>query len=372
MAIFDIFKKDKNRKVFKGRDVKGILQRLCTLREHAVISTSISNISIDFVAVLGEEVFAKSILSREEAIFLLKNTALTMQFSYLFQSFDGETRLTGLGLYDNIPILKFTLPDKIVENDYRAACRVNNIGNVPVIFSYKNMEIYEGRVSDISLTGVAIIIRTKKKLDDSLTEGNEIVVELSINKKKLKLKARIMHIKGKKLGCRFLEVDNEIRDFLKGYVEERVEEMRQNLKIILEKKSYKKNENKIKNKEEVNIVVIAKNNSLITKIETALKRKYTIFSSDISLESVKAAINMTPQIIILHVEDLSIDSVTLAKRVSHIIRTFVPFILIGEAIDDKKKSELITATGALQYYPLDNFNTLSFYKTINETIKSIY
>jgi len=372
LAIFDIFKKDKHKKVFKGRDVKGIMQQLCGLREHAVISTSLSNVSIDFVAVVGDEFFVKSSLSREDAIFLLKNTELTIQFSFLFQSFRGITKLKGLGIYDNTPILKFHLPNKIIENDDRDACRVNNIGNVPVVFAYKNIEIYEGRVVDISVTGTAITVRTKDKLNNSLKEGSTIVIDFKIAGRKLKLKGTVMHVNGRKVGCRFLEVDNEIREFLKGFVTERVEEMKENLKTILKKPSEKKNVAKPKKRETAGVIVISKNDVLIGKIETALKRKYTIFSSDLSLESVKAAINMTPQIIILHVEDLSIDSITLAKRVSHIIRSFVPFILLGEEIDDKKKSELITATGALMYYPIENFNTLSFFKTINGIIKSLY
>lgn len=372
MAIFDIFKKDKNRKVYKGKDVRGILQRLCILREHAVISTTISNVSIDFVAVVGDEIFAKSDLSREDAIFLLRNSDLTIQFSYLFQSFTGITKLTGLGIFENTPVLKFHTPDKIIENDDRLACRVNNVGNVPIIFSFKNMEIYEGRLADISVTGISILVRSKKELSDSLTEGSDIVIELILRRKKLILNAKVMHIMGKKLGCRFFDVSEEDREFLKTFVEERVEEMKQSIKTILERKPKSKKESKMSVRTSSGIVVVSKNDVLIGKIENALKRKYTIFSSDLSLESVKAAINMTPQIIILHVEDLSIDSITLAKRISHIIRTFVPFILIGESIDDKKKSELITATGALSYYSLDNFNTLSFFKTINDLVKSIY
>jgi c-di-GMP-binding flagellar brake protein YcgR len=372
LAIFDIFKKDKGKKIFKGRDVKGILSQLCALREHAVISTSMSNVSVDFVAVLGEEVFVKSSLSREDAIFLLRNTDLTMQFSYLFQSFSGTTRLTGLGLYDNVPVLKFQIPDKIVETDVRYACRVNNIGNIPVTFSYRNVDIFEGRVADISVTGISVLVKTKENIKDILTESSTIVIELSLAGRKLKLQAKVMHIQGKKIGCRFLDIDNDTREFLKNYVTERVEEMKQNLKTVLEKKSQKKKKARQGKRETAGIVVVSKNNELIAKIESALKRKYTVFSSDLSLESVKAAINMTPQLIILHVEDLSIDSVTLAKRIAYIIRSFVPFILVGEGIDDKKKSSLITATGALSYYSLDNFNTLNFFKTVNETIKSIY
>ena len=90
--------------------VRGILEDACARHEFLILVTPYLRYESHFLSLEEGAVHVSATMSREDALYGLKNAELKFRFPNGASFLEGHTRLHGLGLVDNRKSIKLALP----------------------------------------------------------------------------------------------------------------------------------------------------------------------------------------------------------------------------------------------------------------------
>ena len=183
--------------------VRGILEDACARHEFLILVTPYLRYESHFLSLEEGAVHVSATMSREDALYGLKNAELKFRFPNGASFLEGQTRLLGLGLVDNRKSIKLALPKEFSEGDQRGAYRVERVGRVEATISTKRFDLWTASLVDISTSG-ARLLAPRDLTPDQLRPGDELTVSISLaDEIRINAEASVRHIDARNFGIRF-------------------------------------------------------------------------------------------------------------------------------------------------------------------------
>lgn len=205
--------------------VREILGQACARRSIVILTTPYLRVESCFLRLEGDRVHCLASMDLEDAKYGLRSPDLRVRFPSGGQFYEGATRLLGLGRVDGRPSLQVAIPTALGNGDWRRAVRVERVGRVPVTLSTRKYDLVQGRLVNISTTGVAVhllqdpgdsgpAVNDRLHVDFVLAGGPRIVA-----------KVLVRHLRDRSFGAEFLPVlPDDLLDALGQWVFKRREE----------------------------------------------------------------------------------------------------------------------------------------------------
>ena len=205
--------------------VRGILEDACVRHEFLILVTPYLRYESHFLGMEGDAVHVSATMSREDALYGLKNAELKFRFPNGTTFLEGHTRLLGLGLVDNRRSIKLSIPKEFAEGDQRGAYRVERVGRVTATISTKRFDLWTANLVDISTTG-ARLLAPRDLTSDQLNPGDEITVSITLTEDiRINAEAIIRHVDYRNFGLHFQPaLEDPIQAALSRWVFHRREE----------------------------------------------------------------------------------------------------------------------------------------------------
>jgi hypothetical protein len=138
--------------------VREILDHACARRSIAILTTPYLRFESCFLRLEGDRMHCLATMDLEDAKYGLRSPDLRVRFPSGPHFYEGATRLLGLGRIDGRQSLQLAVPAALDNGDWRRSYRVDRVGRVPVTLSTRKYQLLQGRLANISTTGVAVYL----------------------------------------------------------------------------------------------------------------------------------------------------------------------------------------------------------------------
>lgn len=183
--------------------VRAILDQACGRREFLILVTPYLRFESHFLALEGDAFHVSATMSREDAMYGLRNADLRFRFPNGVSFMEGHTHMLGLGLADGRRSLKLSLPKALAEDEQRGAYRVERVGRVTATVSTKRFEILTASLVNISSTG-ARLLAPRDLTPDFMQPGDEITITIPLTDDiRINGKALVRHLDSRNFGLEF-------------------------------------------------------------------------------------------------------------------------------------------------------------------------
>ena len=337
MALKGFF--DKNE--LSETDVKKVFQQSVHERAPAFLSTATFFYEGDIIAYVEDTFYLSNSLSREEALSHFRGRALGLKVAQGGTLFQGETKLTGLGRYRNVNILKLQVPESLKNKDPRGAYRLRTFAETPYIsFSFKDSNIGKGKILDISMSGVAFRPDGLYKISDmDLQLGSNITIDIRLEDTwKISTFAVIRHVTHNKVGVEYT-VLSEIHkaNLFKFIVKMRKVEVQK--RLLMQERIQEKNDEKqeqgdtpqAKASKPRVLIFHLDDPSLAEFLEKVLQRRFDVVLQRMVFSEIRDDINEAePDLILMEMTVRASDEVSRRKKIAAAMIGHVPYMLYGE------------------------------------------
>lgn len=136
--------------------IREILEQCCVRRGIVILTTPYLRFESCFLRLEGDRVQVLATMDLEDAKYGLRSPDLRLRFPCGQHFYEAATRLLGLGRTDGRQSLQLAVPAVLENGDGRRSYRVERVGRVPVTFSTRRFDLLQGRLANISATGLAV------------------------------------------------------------------------------------------------------------------------------------------------------------------------------------------------------------------------
>ena len=141
-------------------EIRAIFEGACEARAPFVLATQYLNFNSTFVYLSGDEIHAKTAAGAEDALCILHVNDINLRFEHELGFMEASTKLLGLGSFDGIKTVKFSLPALVDVSGGRQFQPGGDPVNHPFRYSQDKDALQGGSVDFFpDLGGVLIIIK---------------------------------------------------------------------------------------------------------------------------------------------------------------------------------------------------------------------
>lgn len=331
--------------------VRGILEEACARHEFLILVTPYLRYESHFLGMEGEAVHVSATMSREDALYGLKNAELKFRFPNGTSFLEGHTRLLGLGLVDNRKSIKLALPKEFSEGDQRGAYRVERVGRVSATISTQRFDLWTANLVDISTTG-ARLLAPRDLTPEQVKPGDAITVSISLTDEiRINAEAVIRHVDARNFGLSFQPtLEDPVQTALSRWVFQRREEDKD--RMTHRGTSMAPTGTVTRGSLEPHgLLLVSSNEGLEKELRDVLAPIQPLQRVQPHSQGLKEGLAATPTLVFFHVVSLGLDERRRLKALIEATAGKVPFMLLGsEGLEMSPLLELGTELKAAATY----------------------
>jgi len=332
------------------------LRHVCEKGELLLLVTPYVRFESNFLRLEQDAVHVAALMSREDALFGLRNPDLRMRFPFGHQFFEAATKLQGVGLVRGRQSLSLAIPTVMNVDDYRSSFRVERVGRMMATFSSRKYDLLLANVVNISTSGVRIFSQRdfedgEVMVDDVIHIAITVTSEININ-----CKAKVRYVKERILGLEFRpRPDGDLLDLFARWVFQKQEE-----EFILHSGRGEAQESAAPGApraEAPALVLVSSDAELEGRLKDVLKDLPPLQRVPPNTQSMKDLASSSRTLVLFHIASLAMDD---RKRVKVLLETLagrVPFVLLGTDVDNGALFELGNELKAVSVYALGSTST---------------
>lgn len=327
------------------------LRLACDRGELLLLVTPYLRFESNFLRLDQDVLWVAAQMSREDAIFGLKNPDLRIRFPSGHQFFEAATRLQGLGRVQGRQALGLVIPDSMKVDDHRGAYRVERVGRLMATFSSRRYDLLMATVVNISTTGVRIyaqgdFTQGDVEVDDTIHIALTVSPEIDLN-----CKAKVRYVKDRILGLEYRpRPEGPLLDAFSRWVFKKQEE--ENLILSGRIEPAVEEGPSAPPRPMAALVLVGGDPELETRLKDMLSGLPPLERVPPASQTMKDVAASGRSLVILHVPSLAMDD---RKRIKILLETLggrAPFVLLGTGVDTAALAELATETKAVAAYSL--------------------
>jgi hypothetical protein len=307
--------------------IRGILEDACGRHEFLILVTPYLRYESHFLGMEGNAVHVSATMSREDALYALKNADLKFRFPNGTSFLEGQTRMLGLGLVENRKSLKLSIPREFSEGDQRGAYRVERVGRISATLSTSHFDLWTASLVDISLTGARLLAprdltAEQLKPPDGVTVSIPLTEDIHINSG-----AIVRHVDARNFGISFdPPLEDPIKSALARWAFQRREEDQDR---ISRKGSVPGAAAVAKGPGVKGLLLVSASEGLETELKEVLKEVQPLFRAAQNVQGLREGLASSPTLVFFHVTGLTLDDRRRLKALIEAAAGRVPFMLLG-------------------------------------------
>jgi hypothetical protein len=321
--------------------IADIFRRACERRELLILVTPYLRFESSFVKLDGKEFHVAATMGREDATFGLRNAGLKMRFPHGISFLEAPTELKGFGMNDGRRTLRLAVPERLQEEDHRAAYRVDRVGRIPVTFSTPKFDLIVGTLVNLSTTG-ARIYSTRDFLVGELEAGQDMAVTIQVTDDiRINAKVTLRHVNGRTFGVEFRpQLEDGLLHPLSRWVFEKREEDLERVSRRGVETSTPAPAGKVATGTPVGLLLVSGDAALEATLQELLGGLQPLRRVPPTIAALKEALNQKPSLVLYHVPTISLDERRRIKTLTETIVGRVPLLLLGTAMEGGALLEL--------------------------------
>lgn len=318
-------------------------------------------------------------------------------FYYEGKEYYGSMKCTGMGRFENQDAIRFQIPPTITIKDDFGLTEFNVKGKKSVIFTSIFDDFIDGQLVNIGSDGVDIINQSTTPTRELLTVDRETTVDFELEPgERLFARGQVLYINnvGEELiGIRFTKVDPKIPTYISQWIADQAIAKRNADAAFL--KAYTAGVRKDKDggsgqergpkqiirldddyetrlhPGETDILLLCRDQVMIERIGKSLKRKFGVLVSKGRFRNVETILdNYEPQLILVYESLDSISGLDLVGTIRNQLPTAPPMVVLGIGEDEDKSRNKSISQGAHDYWVIEPFQPVSFFKNVGEVLKT--
>ena len=217
--------------------VREILGQACARRGMVILTTPYLRFESSFLRLEDDRVHCLATMDLDDAKYGLRSPDLRIRFPNGRHFYEGATRLLGLGRVDGRQSLQVAVPAALGNGNTRRTYRVERVGRVPVTLSTRRYDLVQGRLVNVSTTGVAVHL-LQDPGDAGPAAGDRIHVDFTLaGGLRINARVQVRHLRDRVFGAEFQPpLADDLLETLAQWVFQRREEdiLNQGLETRLE------------------------------------------------------------------------------------------------------------------------------------------
>lgn len=329
----------------KVEDILEVLQDACVRKELLILVTPFLRFESGFLGIQDHEVHVQASMSREDALYGLQSPELRIRFPHGLGFYEAQTRLLGLGMFQNRRSLRLALPRLVEENDQRVAYRVERVGRIPVTYATRHNTFHTAALADISVTGARL--HADRDLDPEVcAPGEQILLTVPVSDTlRFDAGAVVRHTRLRTMGVEFAPpLPQSVLEPLSRWVFLKREEERERIARRLEMglPDVARPEANLPAR---GIILLSHDGDLEVSLAEILAVVQPLSRLTPSAQALKAGLASHPVLVILHMNALDLDSRRHAKVLAELLLHRAPLLLLGTGLEG---GELYDFSGELK------------------------
>lgn len=370
----------KKAKLFKGKEVEAILTKACHRRVLGQISSGSLKFAARFILVKDHFLFLENTLGHLDDVRQLRNRELLLFFSWNHTLLKGHIELTGLTTYQNMRVLRFSLPETLTTDEKRTSKRIQDMPKgATLTFSTLDMRLFHGTIVDVSLRGMGFVMQEKlDKWEAHLKKGTAIQVDAILGDAlKLSFDAEIRYTNdlsrqsepgSYKVGVKMLNLTQEAMNELHQWIFEVDVE-------TIEKVTFKPTSSPVSfrtlEKTPNSILVIATHGEDIDFWQDCLGRKYELITSDLNIANIRLALNTGPMLVLVHLDVEDSSKCSFIRKLCASFMDNQAMMFFGEEPDPRRQQTLMGSVKNRGFLDTSERKVLAKFRMVDEVMNSL-
>jgi hypothetical protein len=324
----------------RSDEIREVLVQACARNEMLILVTPFLRFESYFVSLDGSELQVAATMSREDAVYGMRDAKLRIRFPVELGFMEGPVSLLGLGLADGRPTLRLTPPNALEESDYRASYRVERVGRVTVTFSTPRGELLEAALVDIGTRGARLhLTRTPSAI--GLDPGARLLLTIPLTAElRLEAGGEIRHTGPRTVGLEFNpRLPEAEEEELSRWVFRRREEDQERLARRVELNRQIRRGAKAGGVVP-GILLVSADSGLEAALRPLMEPLQPFTRIAPSTQALKDALMARPSLAVFHLADAGLDQRRRTKALVELAVARVPVLLLGTQVDAATLFEL--------------------------------
>ena len=287
-----------------------------------------------------DELHVLATMSREDAVYGLRTSELTIRFPYGLGFYEAPTESLGLGLFEGRRTVRISIPKLIKDSDQRVAYRVERVGRVMVTFSTPKANLHTASLVNISTTGAQLHSQQDISLEE-LRTGDRIELDIPLSEViKIHSGATARHFSNRRIGVQFTpRLPQTIEEPLSRWIFLRREEERERLARHLDMAGNPAPQAGASIPER-GILFVSPDEALAEVLRENLRDFRPVFRLAPTAQGLKDALQGRPSLTIFHIQETGLDMRRRMKTLVEIAQRKTPTLLLGTGVDGTSLFEL--------------------------------
>ncbi len=353
---------------------------------------------------LGSEVLRARVLAEQEstifAAFKLEDVerfhikthiSLPVVFYYEGKEYYGGMKVIGVGRFDRQEAIRLQIPEALQIRDDFGLTTFNTNPRIEATFTNMFKQFCSGWIVNIGAEGVDMVNKEPTPIKELLTVDRECDVAFNLDDLKIYTKAVVLYITevgDHMVGLKFEGMDMRTRTAIEQWIADKKTEKinRDNawLRSLISGKLQGKQQEEPLERAPVlhddyktvlhhqpgspKVLLLCRDHNTIGRVEKAIKRKYGVLISKGRYRNVAIILEKYRPDLVLVAETLdTISGFDLVGTITEQHTDAPPMILLG-VTESLELRSLAASRGAMDYWCIEPFRPLSFFKAVDEAI----
>jgi len=317
---------------------------------------------------------------------------ISIVFFFEGKEYYGKMRILGFGRYEKQEALRFEMPDALYINDNFGLTEFHLMPRKDITFTSMFNQFCTGSLVNIGPSGVDFKSKESMPVKELIAVDKETDLGFELSSDlRIVTRGRVLYITkmgGNLVGVRFDDDDPAREKAISEWIHVQ-SHAKQNADaaFLRERMMGKRTSGPVPEREDANafridrdyktlmhegdpkVLVLSRDENTIQRIAKALKRKYGVLVSKGRYKNVlQISTHFRPQLILISDTLDTISGFDLCQTLNEQNNEPPPMVVVGETGDEFENRNKAASAGALDYWNIDPFHPLSFFKKVQETL----
>lgn len=385
-----VFKKKPHPKIIDQQQLRVTFARLAHSGTSIKIRLGSEILRARVLAEQESTIFAAFKLEDVERFHIKTNISLPVVFYYEGKEYYGGMKVVGVGRFDRQEAIRLQIPEALHIRDDFGLTTYHTNPRIEATFTNMFKQFCSGWTVNIGAEGVDLINKEATPIKELLAVDRECEVAFNLDDLKIYSKAVVLYITevgDHVVGLKFEGMDPRTRGAIEQWItDKKIEKINRDnawLRSLISGKSQGKPDEPVerapvlhddyktvlhKQPGSPNVLLLCRDPNMIGRVEKAIKRKYGVLISKGRYRNVAIILEKYRPDLVLVAETLdTISGFDLVGTITEQHPDAPPMILMG-ATESIELRSMAAARGAMDYWCIEPFRPLSFFKAVDEAI----
>ena len=370
----------KKQKKYKTGQLDALFKMAVEGRVVVKIASAHVNFTAQFLAFDKDAIILENPLSHLEDVRGLRHRKLNLIMPLQTTLVKGDTALLGLTTWRNVRALQLTRPASMVTDEKRTSFRVRDLPpKSSVTFSTLDMDLYQGRVLDISLRGLGLALDApaedlRERIRDKLTKGTRVHADALLGDSlKLSFDAELRYNEDMaqydhpgvfKVGMRMLNLSREAMSELHQWIFKVDASPRKKATVEVEPEQNKAGSLVPREKTPDSILVISSAREDFDFWNQCLGRKYQVIGSDFNMTNIRQALLTGPQLALVYLDPRDSSRASFTRKLCSSFMDAQAIMFFGEEPDEERRRTLAGSVKNLGFLDTSERKVLAKFRQV--------